>query len=338
MSAVLARLGRARADRLLLAAATGAVLLAGLTALVARSADRLGARLGGRATGALHTTMGHLPLLFVGIAALRAGLDAVLQAALVGAILGNSLLVLGVAFVVGGHRHGSQRFAARMPRLIAALTLLSVAALAVPTLARGLHSPAGAHVEALGVASALVLLLVFVVSAPVVVAGRPDALNADARGDTTRGPLAPAMAILVAAIAGTALVSGLFVDALPRATATLHLSPAFAGLVVVALAGHVTGSVIGVRLAARDQPNDAVAVILTNSLQVALGVIPALVLLSFVVGPMPLTLVWPGLLLVALGLAALLDALIVFDGASTWLEGVALIGLYGIVAVSFWWG
>ncbi len=360
MSAVLSRLGLERADRLLLASAAVAVLLAGLlsatqagaapifvvsgvalavlTALVARAADRLGERRGVRATGALHATMGNLPLLVVGIAALRAGLDAVLQAALIGAILGDSLLVLGVAFVVGGGRHGVQRFAARMPRLIAALTLLSAAALAVPTLAHGLHHPAGVHAEALSVVSALVLLVVCAGSAPVIVAGRPAARNADAHGDAARWPRGLAAAILVAAIIGVALVSDLFVGTLPRATAALHLSPVFAGLVVVAFAGHVASNMAGVRLAARDQSDAAVAVILTGALQVALGVIPALALLSLVVGPMPLTLVWPGLLLAALGLAALLGALIVFDGASTWLEGVALIGLYGIVAVSVWWG
>jgi len=375
MSVVMSRLGLGRADRLLLAAAAVTALLAGLlsatrvsaavvfvvsgialavlTALVARAADRLDERFGSRATSALHATADNLPLLFVGSALLRAGLVAVAQAALVGAVLGNSLLVLGLAFVVGGGRHGVQRFVARRPRLIAALTVLAVPALAVPALAVpalavpalavpalacGVGAPAGAHTDVLSVVSALVFLVVFIVSAPVFAAGRPDALSADARGDAARWPRASAMAILAAAIVGAALVSGLFVGALPRATAALRLLPVFAGLVVVALAANVAGNTVGVRLAARDKPDDAVAVILTSSLQVALGVIPALALLSFVVGPTPFTLVWPGLLLAALGLAALLGAFIVFDGASTWLEGVALIGLYGIIAVTFWWG
>jgi len=79
-------------------------------------------------------------------------------------------------------------------------------------------------------------------------------------------------------------------------------------------------------------------VILNSSLQVALGLIPVLVILSFFIGSAHLTLVLPPLLVAALGLTALLSTVITYDGESTWLEGVALVGLYAIIAVSFWWG
>src|SRR5581483_195692 len=131
-----------------------------------QATERLGDRLGPGATGVLQSALGNLPELFVGIFALRAGLVAVVQASLVGSILGNSLLVLGLAFVVGGARHGVQRFATDPPRMISTMTLLAVAALAMPTLVHGLHTPAEPHAEALSVACAIVLLVVFAGSIP----------------------------------------------------------------------------------------------------------------------------------------------------------------------------
>jgi Ca2+:H+ antiporter len=106
-----------------------AVALALLAALVGEATDQVGARLGPGATGVLQSGLGNLPELFVGIFALRAGLLTVVQAALVGSILGNSLFVLGLAFFIGGLRHGTQQFSAQTPRMIATLTLLAVAAL-----------------------------------------------------------------------------------------------------------------------------------------------------------------------------------------------------------------
>ena len=106
------------------------VALAFLAALVGQATDQLGSYLGSGATGVLQSALGNLPELFVGIFALRAGLINVVQSALVGSILGNSLFVLGIAFFVGGLRHGTQRFASTTPRNIAMLTMLAVAALA----------------------------------------------------------------------------------------------------------------------------------------------------------------------------------------------------------------
>jgi Ca2+:H+ antiporter len=109
-------------------------------------------------------------------------------------------------------------------------------------------------------------------------------------------------------------------------------------LVIVALAGNAVENAVGVQFAARNQPDFAVSVILNSSLQVALGLIPVLVLLSFVIGGVHLTLVLAPLLVVALFLTASLSTIITYDGASSWIEGLALMGLYAIIAVSFWWG
>src|SRR5919197_1252752 len=136
LSGVLYYTGTGGAVLLFLVAAAG---LASLAAAVGEATDQLGERLGPGATGVLQSAIGNLPELFVGIFALRAGLVAVVQAALIGSILANSLLVLGLACLVGGLRHGTQRFSSESPRMIATLMLLAVAALTVPTLASRLH-------------------------------------------------------------------------------------------------------------------------------------------------------------------------------------------------------
>ncbi|MDQ6661659.1 MAG: calcium/proton exchanger [Chloroflexota bacterium] len=312
--------------------------LALLAELVGIATDQLGARLGPGATGVLQSALGNLPELFVGIFALRAGLLDVVQAALVGSILGNSLFVLGLAFFVGGLRNGTQRFSSDTPRMIATLTLLSVAALAVPTLVYGLHTPAAGHEEGLSIACAVILLGVFIASIPISLKGGPTSPTRDSKEELHSWPLWLTLIALIGAGVGAAFVSDWFVAALTPAITVLHISAAFTGLVIVALAGNAVENVVGIQFAARNRMDFAISVILNSSLQVALGLIPVLVLLSFFIGGAHLTLVLTPLLVAALGLTAILSTVVIYDGESTWLEGLTLIGLYGIIAVSFWWG
>lgn len=316
--------------------AAGALAL--LAELVGQATDQIGAHLGSGATGVLQSALGNLPELFVGIFALRAGLIDVVQAALVGSILGNSLFVLGLAFFVGGLRHGTQRFASGAPRTIAVLTLLAIAALVVPTLIHLLHTPAAGHEQGFSIASAVILLVVFVASIPVSLQGGSPGLAEERSVSLHSWPVWLAIVVLLGAGVGAAFVSDWFVGALTPAITFLHISPAFTGFVIVALAGNAVENVVGIQFAARNQADFAISVILNSSLQVALGLIPVLVLLSFIIGGARLTLVMPPLLVVALGLTAILTTFITYDGESTWLEGLTLIGLYGIIAVSFWWG
>jgi Ca2+:H+ antiporter len=150
-------------------------------------------------------------------------------------------------------------------------------------------------------------------------------------------PVWLAVVVLAGAGIGAALVSEWFVAALRPAAVTLGVSEAFTGL-VVAIAGNAVENMVGIQMAARNKPDYAISLILNSSVQVALGLAPVLVLLSFVLGGTHLTLVLPGLLVAALGLAGVLGAFVVFDGESTWLEGLILIGLYGMIAIAFWWG
>ena len=315
-----------------------AVALATLATVVGQATEQLGNYMGPGATGVLQSAIGNLPELFVSFFALQAGLVTVVQFALVGSILANSLLVLGLAFVVGGIKNGTQKFMSESPRATVMLMVLAVSALVFPTLAHSLHTPAEAHEEALSITSALVLLVLFVANIPLSLQGGP--LIDAAQHAKREKPWTLSRVIIVLSVAGisAALVSDWFVEALEPAIEALHISHAFAGLVVVAIAGNAVENVVGIQLAIKNKVDYAMSVIMNSSLQVALGLTPILVLLSYFFTPVALTLVLPPLLVLALGLTALLSALVVYDGESNWLEGLALMGLYIMVAVSFWWG
>jgi Ca2+:H+ antiporter len=320
--------------------------LAALAALVGRSVDQLGDRLGAGATGVLHAALGNLPELFVGIFALRDGLVRVVEAAVIGSILSNLLLVLGLSFIVGSLRHGTQRFSGNRARTTISLMLLAVAGLLVPSLASYVHTPAARHEQALSVIASVVLLTVFVVSIPASLA-RTDAESAAdeaTEGGQVEGardglwPLPMAIIALTVASLLSALASDWFVDALTPAIHTLHISETFAGLVIVALAGNAVENVVGIQLAAKGRADYALSVILNSPLQIALVLAPALVLLSLVIGGTSFLLVFPPLLVTTLVAAVLVVSFVIVDGESDWLEGSALVGLYVVIAASFWWG
>jgi Ca2+:H+ antiporter len=323
--------------------ASAAVALSLLAMNVSSGTEHVGAHLNPGATGILQAALGNLPELLVCAFSLRAGLVQVVQGALIGSILANSLLVLGLAILIGGIKHGRMRFDSESPRMIASLMMLAVAALAVPTLAAELHTPAASHENALSAACAILLLVVFCASLPFSLSADParsvrHTESKDDRHTDAAWSLPLAVTVLVVASLGAALVSEWFVSALEPAIEALHISQAFAGIVVVAIAGNAVENVAGIRLAAKNRPDYAMSVILNSSLLIALVVSPALVLLSFFLGGPVLTLVLPPVLIAALLLTTLTSAIIVNDGETIWLEGVALIGLYCIIAAAFWWG
>src|SRR3954471_7627588 len=138
--------------------------LALLAMVVGDATEQLGSRMGPGATGILQSALGNLPELFVCIFALRAGLDKVVQAALIGSILGNSVLVFGLALLLGGLKNGTQRFKTEPPRMTATLMILAFSALALPTLTHMLHTSADKHINALDIFVSIVLLILFVAS------------------------------------------------------------------------------------------------------------------------------------------------------------------------------
>jgi Ca2+:H+ antiporter len=316
-----------------------AAALAGLAALIGQGTEQLGHRFGPRVTGILQSALGNLPELFISIFALQAGLVVVVQTALIGSILANTLLVLGLAFFLGGLKHGTQQFHAPSVRTIAILLVLAVAALAIPTLATAPNAPDAGHMVDLSVIVSLVLLVIFAASIPFSISGGPGtSVEVERVPAESIWPLGLTVAVLLVAAVGAALTSDLFVEALRPSMASLGLSEAFVGLVVVAIAGNAVENVVGVQMAIRNKPDLATSLILNSSLQVAIALTPALVLISLVIGGAPLTLVLSPLLLGAVALSSILAAFIVFDGESTWFEGLALLGLYVIIAASVWYG
>ena len=308
-----------------------AAALAILARLVGTATEQLGGRLGTGGAGSVQSALGNLPELFVALFALHRGLIGVVKAALIGSVLANSLLVLGLAFFAGGVRNGVQRFDSPRARTIATLTLLAAAILAVPTFAHVLHAPAAAHEQTLSLICGGVLLVVFFSTLPIFLRG--DAMPQE----PPRWSLTATIAVLAAAAAGAVFVSDWFVSALEPATTSLHMSQTFAGLVVVAIAGNAVENVVGVQLAFRNKPDFAVAVIINSSLQVALALTPVILFASLFFAT-HMTLVFPTLLAVCLLLAAFVTTVVVYDGESTWPEGVVLVGFYVVIASAFWWG
>ncbi len=318
-----------------------------LAALVGRSVEQLGDRFGPGATGALQSALGNLPELFIALFALKAGLVDVVQAALIGSILANVLLVLGLCFVAGGLKHGTQQLNSERARSSVVLMVLAVAALVLPSLASYVHTPAAQHEKTLSLIVAIVLLVLFALYLPASLRRTPAATTDSAKTaekaepdltELPRWPLWLALTVLVAASGAAAFVSDWFVDALQPAMSTLHISPAFAGLVIVAIAGNAVENVVGIQLARSGRSEYAFSVVINSPLQIALVLAPLLVVLSQVFGLAALTLVFSPMLVVSVVIAVILAAFITFDGESTWLEGAAMVAVYCIIAASFWWG
>jgi Ca2+:H+ antiporter len=312
------------------------VLSAAALALLARTVgtatEQLGARLGSGGASVVQSALGNLPELFIALFALNRGLVDVVQAALVGSILANSILVLGLAFLVGGLRNGPQRFEAGRARMVSTLTVLAAATMAIPSLADEFHAPAAAHANTLSLVCAGVLLALFLLTLPSFLRSAAGEVHEPPRWNVTETALA-----LAGAGTAAAFTSDWFVTALTPAIHTLHMSEEFAGLVIVAIAGNAVENVVGVQLAARNRPDFAIGVIVNSSLQVALALTPVLVIASYLFAT-HLTLVFPPLLALVLVIAGILGALVVNDGESTWEEGAVLVGFYVVIAASFWWG
>jgi Ca2+:H+ antiporter len=310
-----------------------------LASLVGRSVEQLGDRFGPGATGVLQSALGNLPELFIALFALKAGLVAVVQAALIGSILANLLLVLGMCFLVGGLKHGTQNLDTERARSITVLMVLSVAAMVIPSLAHYVHTPVSEHEKTFSLIASVVLLAVFLVTLPASLRrGSEGPAEPALEQEEPRWPLAVAVGLLAVAAVLAAFVSDWFVHALEPAMSTMGISEAFAGLVVVAIAGNAIENVVGIQLAAANRSEYAFSVVVNSPMQIALVLAPLLVILSQVFGFATLTLVFSPMLVISVVVAVIITAFITFDGESTWAEGASLLAVYALIATSFWWG
>ncbi len=312
--------------------------LAGLAWVVSFTTEQLGERFGPGVTGMLQSTLGNLPELFVVIFALQKGELIVAQTAIVGSILANALLVLGLVIVVGARRSPDNLmvFSKRLPRDTATLLQVTVFIIVLLALSLGSHDPASHHVKAISVVGAICLLVVYSAwvipylrtdQAPGAGAGPPAAEGA-ARGP--RLALAPTLVLLVGAGAASAFVSDWFVNGLQPAILQLHISQAFAGLVIVAIAGNAVENTAGLVLAWKGRSDLAISVVKNSVAQIAAFLFPLLVLVSFALST-TLTFALAPVYTGALGLTALALWQVTGDGEAAEFEGWALVALYVIL-------
>jgi Ca2+:H+ antiporter len=312
----------------LLAFGIATVALAGLAWIVSFATEEVGGRLGPAATGVVQSTLGNLPEFFVVIFAIRAGENVVAQTSIIGSIFANALLVLGLVIVAGAREaeDGLMRFRTRLPSDTATLLLLAVFLIVLVGISVATDDRASRHVTAVSIIGSVCLLTVYGTWLTGYL--REPRLEEQIE---TRISVRAAVVLLLLGGTGSAFVSDWFVAALRPAMDRIHLSDAFAGLVVVAIAGNAVENVAGIVLAAKGRSDLAISVVKNSVAQVAVFLFPVLVLVSLFFAN-PLTFALKPVYIAALGLTALSVWQITGDGEASMFEGAALIGLYVILA------
>lgn len=307
-----------------------ALALAGLAWIVSFSTQQVGGRFGAPITGFMQSTLGNLPEFFVVIFALNAGQLTVAKTAILGSILVNALLVLGLVIVAGAvrARTGPMRFSARLPNDTATLLLTSTFIIVLIALTYSSHDLASHHAKAISIVGAILLLAVY-----------SSWLWGYLRSDEgpEEGMARPRMStpasvvLLLAGGTASAFVSDWFVHALQPTIHTLHISQAFAGLVIVAIAGNAVENVTGIVLAWKGQSDLAISVVKNSVAQIAAFLYPLLVLVSLLTAT-TLTFALAPVYVGALFGTAVIVWQVTGDGEATVFEGAALIAAFVILA------
>jgi Ca2+:H+ antiporter len=309
--------------------------LAGLAWMVSFATEQLGERFGPGITGMLQSTLGNLPELFVVIFALQKGELVVAQTAIVGSVLANALLVLGLVIVVGARRapDGMMRFSKRLPRDTATLLQVTVFIIVLLGLSLAAHDPASHHVKAISIVGAICLLVVYLTWVVPYLRSdtAPDTGGEAANPGGPRLSLGFTLALLILAGTGSLFVSDWFVNGLAPAIVKLNISQAFAGLVIVAIAGNAVENTAGLVLAWKGRSDLAISVVKNSVAQIAAFLFPALVLISFALAT-TLTFALAPVYIGALALTALTLWQVTGDGEAAAFEGWALVALYVILA------
>src|SRR4051794_15422411 len=317
-----------------LAFVVAGVALAALASIVSFATEHVGAKFGPAVTGFLQSTLGNLPELFIVLFALADGQVVVAQTSVVGSLFANALLVLGIVIVVGASRDGVMRFRARLPQDTATLLLSACFVIALVALAVASHDEAAKHVVALSAVAAVCLLAIY--AAWLVPYLRSDEAREEAHEPAqSEVPFGLSVGLLAVAGVGAAFASDWFVSSLEPAIEDLGISQAFAGLVIVALAGNAVENVVGVVLAAKGQADLAISVVKNSVAQIAVFLYPVLVLVSLAFTH-HLTFQLAPVYVGAIVLTAIALWQITGDGEATIFEGVALIAMYITLAAFAW--
>jgi Ca2+:H+ antiporter len=323
--------------------------------LMGRATEELAERSGPGIGGLLNVTFGNAPELIIALFALEKGLHEVVKASLIGSILGNVLLVLGASMLAGGlcsesaRKTGRQKFDRTAASAQSSMLLLAAVALTMPAIfelvgGRGLPQPGAeavnyaSNIEWLSFAVAIVLIASYVGGLVFSLRTHRDLFNPAMEGDAHEGvPWTVRKSVILLAIAGVAVgvMSEILVGSISEAAQKVGLSEFFIGAIVVAIVGNAAEHWVAVAVAIKDKMNLAVNIAIGSSAQIALFVAPLLVLLSFVLGPHPMPLVFNGFEVGGLIFAVLIANHVTNEGESTWYEGLQLLLVYVVLIIVF---
>jgi Ca2+:H+ antiporter len=346
--AIVLELAHADAVLIFAAAAAGVIPTA---ALMGRSTEELAHRAGPGIGGFLNVTFGNAPELIIAFFALNEGLQEVVKASIIGSVLGNILLVMGAAMLVGGLKRERQTFSATAASVQSSMLLLAAVALVMPTifqLVNGGGLPRvgeervdfGSDLEQMSFIVAIILLISYAGGLMFSLRSHRALFNPTSEAEEHVGePWTVKKSVITLAAAGVAvgIMSEILVGSISEASHTIGLSEFFVGLIIVAIVGNAAEHWVAIYFAMRDKMDLAVNIAIGSSAQIALFAAPLLVLISFFVGPNPMALVFNGYELGAIFLAILIANHVTSDGESTWYEGMQLLSVYAVLGVVFFY-
>ena len=314
-----------------------------LAALLSQATEGVAAKTGDAVGGLLNATLGNLTELVITLTALRQGMFDLVKASVTGAVVTNTLFMLGGAFIIGGLRHRVQEFNLLTARMQTGMLLLAAIALIVPSaigrFAEG-KVELGSYQQQLAVGLSVLLIIVYGLGLFHTLVTHRDIYGAaghdDGHGDEKPWPLTASLCALTVATVLVALVSEVFVESVQVAAKEMGMSPAFVGFVVVSLVGAAAEMMTAFSAAAKNRVDLSVSIAMGSSTQIALFVAPVLVLSSYALSQSPMDLVFrPGQVLMVV-LSTLTVGLLAAIGRSTWYVGVQLIAVYAIFAVTLY--
>ena len=313
---------------------TSALAIVPLAGLIGESTEQLAVRLGPQRGGLLNATLGNLTELIVGVFLITAGEFTVVKATLIGSIVGNLLLVLGLSFAAGGIRHRSMEFNPQAASVHSSSLLLAVAGLVVPALLL-VTTPTidftGKEVVSSVVAGVLILL--YLAALVFTQITHAHLFHVPARGEVATWSTAWALAVLTGSAVMVGLESDFLVNSLRPAIAALHIPAAFVGLILIPVIGNAAEHASAVFFAIRDRLNVTLEIAVGSSSQVAMFVAPLLIFISLLIGH-PMDFIFTGFEIALVGMATLIVIVVSLDGRTNWLEGVQLLGAYLVIAIS----
>lgn len=311
-----------------------ALSIVGLAAMMGKATESAAYYLGQRVGGFLNATLGNLAELLINIFVLKAGMVAVVKASLVGSIIGNILLVLGLSMFCGGLKHKEQTFNIKAVELNGSLLFYAVIGMCIP--AAFAHTMTGSRIanEELSIVISALMFILYILQIVFTFITHKDSFAAEAvEEEQPEWSLKTSVIILIAVTAVLCYISELFSGSVEGMTDKLGISQGFVGLIMIPIIGNAAEHSTAVIMAVKNKMDAAIEVSIGSTLQVILFVMPVLVFVSLFFSPM--NLVFTPFEIVVLIAAALITNRVISDGNSNWIEGAMLLGIYTIIAVAY---